>query len=110
MSENIGTRILQVRKDAGLIQSEFAESLGVTQSAISSLEIGINNNPTYDMLCAICNIYKVRAQWLLLGIGEVYTKESVLDLNTRELIEYQRKEIAYLKKQIQDFLVNQNAN
>ena len=103
--ETIGNRILQIRKDSGLNQSDFAQKLGVvTQSTISVLEVGVNVNPTYDTICAICQKFNVRSQWLLFGLGAIYTKESDIDLNTKELIEYQRKEIAHLKQQIHSFL------
>lgn len=63
---NIGDRIKKSRKDAGLSQSDFAASIGVTQGFLSGLEKG-RYQPTADTLICIANIYQVDAAWLLTG-------------------------------------------
>ena len=45
----IGTRIAEIREQAGLSQSALARAIGISQSAISQIESG-ERNPSYDML------------------------------------------------------------
>lgn len=63
---NIGERIKKIRKEAGLSQVDFAESIDVTQGFLSGLEKG-RYQPTADTLICITNIYKIDATWLLTG-------------------------------------------
>lgn len=98
----IAGRFLKIRKDSGYNQSDFANQLGITQSSISTIEIGINDNPTFQTLCAICKQFGIRSQWLLFGEGEMYINKENQDANLLELIDYQKKEIAHIKQQLQD--------
>ena len=60
-------RLIKLRKELGLNQTDFANSIGLTQSGLSSLELG--GIPLRRMMAlAIEAVYGVRHQWLLHGI------------------------------------------
>lgn len=64
-------RIRKIRKDAGLTQAEFAETLGATRPMITSYEVGAVS-PPMPMIELICCKYSVRRDWLLSGDGSPY--------------------------------------
>ena len=52
----IGLKVRKLRKAAGFTQKQLAESLGVKQQVISSLERGDSVNPTLSTLEKIANV------------------------------------------------------
>ena len=65
------TRLKQLRKMLGINQTEFAQNLGITQTAYSMIENGIN--PLSDRhIKVICSIFNVSEQWLRNGDGEIF--------------------------------------
>ena len=44
------TRLVQLRKELGLTQEEFAEKIGYTRTAVSAWEIGRNEPSNSDTL------------------------------------------------------------
>ena len=60
----IGDRIKMLRNARKMTQSEFAERLGVTKSAVSSYENG-SRLPSYDVLIKMARIFKVSVDNLL---------------------------------------------
>jgi len=70
----MNNRIVELRKALGLSQTEFAESLGITQNFISLVENGKRDfsSRTKNTLCAL---YKVNLIWLETGVGEMFDKE-----------------------------------
>ncbi|MCL1999450.1 MAG: helix-turn-helix domain-containing protein [Turicibacter sp.] len=61
-------RIKQVRKEYGLNQKEFGESLGVKREALASYETGrvVPNNTFVQLLCTQ---YLINEKWLRTGEG-----------------------------------------
>lgn len=59
-AENLKT----LRKEAGLLQRELAEKLDLTKNAISGWEVG-RNQPDYDTLLRICDVFDVSADEIL---------------------------------------------
>lgn len=57
-----------MRKEQGLTQDEFAARIGITKSALSRLESGVNN-PGPQTLQLICQQFGVRRDWLTDGTG-----------------------------------------
>jgi len=70
----VGKRILQIREEAGLKQEEFAESLGLTKSAISGYETG-RRVPSNAILKSIAQTFSYNENWLLYGNGNPKTFE-----------------------------------
>lgn len=65
----LGERIRQVRLAHNLTQQSFAESLGIAQGFLSSLERG-RKVPSDTLLIALSSRYRVNERWLLTGHGE----------------------------------------
>ncbi len=68
LMQTIGDRIRQRRKAVGLTQVMLAKNAGVSQSAITHLESGRNENSKY--LPQIAEALNVEYNWLLSGKGD----------------------------------------
>lgn len=66
-------RIRELRKTLGLTLDKFGEPLGVTKTAISRLENGVNGI-TDQMIKSICREYNVNEEWLVNGKGEMFSE------------------------------------
>lgn len=76
--ENIGKRIKYVIKESGIKQKEMAESLCISDSALSQMingKIGLGN----QTISSICRMYNVNEEWLRTGAGEPFRSTDVLD-------------------------------
>ena len=69
----MNSRIRELRKTLGLTLEKFGEPLGVTKTAISRLENGINGI-TDQMVKSICREYNVNEEWLVNGTGEMFSE------------------------------------
>lgn len=67
----MNTRIKAVRKEAGLNQSQFAESLGLSRSMIARVEIGTEIFSDRS-LRELCRVYNINEEWLRTGEGDMY--------------------------------------
>ncbi|MCL2217197.1 MAG: helix-turn-helix domain-containing protein [Defluviitaleaceae bacterium] len=61
---NIGKRIKELRSAKGVTQTELAQRIGMTASAISSYEIG-ERQPSYDVLIKVAKQFNVTTDYLL---------------------------------------------
>lgn len=87
-------RIREVRQKAGLTQTEFAQAIGTTKNQLSKYELGAQDTPT-KIIIAVCENYKVDANWLLgLDIAQKYSEL----LNKISKIEYQNLAKEWLKE------------
>lgn len=68
---NTQNRIKEVRKAAGLTQTEFGERIGIKGNTITCYEKGIRD-PSEAIILAICREFNVREQWLRTGEGEMF--------------------------------------
>ena len=68
---NIGARIRQLRKQINLTQQAFADKAGVQRAYLADVERGVRE-PSFNMLRAIFETYKVSSDWLLTGEGSMY--------------------------------------
>ncbi len=64
--QSMGNRIKSRRKELRIKQNELAESLGISNNHISSIENG-REKPSLDMFLKICEELKVTPDYLLLG-------------------------------------------
>jgi transcriptional regulator with XRE-family HTH domain len=67
----MNTRILEVRKNAGLTQQAFADKIGVKRNTVAVYEAG-GCNVSDSVIKNICNEFSVREQWLRTGEGDMY--------------------------------------
>lgn len=66
------SRLKQLRKKLKINQTNFAKQLGLTQTAYSMIENGIN--PLADRhIKVICSVYNVSEDWLRTGSGEMFS-------------------------------------
>ena len=61
-------RIKQLRKELHMSQTEFASSIGLHRSTISSYECG-RVEPPENIQNSICQVFKVNRRWLSDGEG-----------------------------------------
>ena len=71
-------RLYEIRKNAGMTQSELAEKLDVSRQAISRWEMG-TAKPEFENLIAISNIFDVSIDYLLKGSETASTATSQPD-------------------------------
>jgi transcriptional regulator with XRE-family HTH domain len=76
-------RIRLVRKTLGLKQGEFALRIGLTQTALSMIELG-KTTLTDKNIKLICATFAIDEDWLRTGNGEMYGVESPYE---KELLE-----------------------
>lgn len=69
-SENIGSRLKEVRGHLDLPQKAFAKLIGVTQTTISGIESG-RANPSRQLLKNVCMRFGVSEDWLAEGEGNM---------------------------------------
>ena len=70
-------RIRAARKALKLNQLEFANRIGLSQTALSMIEVG-NNPITNKNIKLICATFNVNEQWLRTGIGEIFNASPYL--------------------------------
>lgn len=73
---NPETRLTDLRNLLNKTQVEFANDLGVTQSALSQIENG-NRKISTEKLVKITEMYGINANWLLNGLGTVFHTRKV---------------------------------
>lgn len=72
----IGTRLYQIRMDAGLSQPEFAAIADTTKQYVSQIESGRNQTPGPEYIEKWCQHFGLRTRWVLTGTGPKYAKDS----------------------------------
>lgn len=80
------TRIKALRKQLGLTQTEFGESVGVKGNTVTGYETGLRT-PSDAVVLAICKEYSVNEEWLRTGNGEMFRQKTRSD----EMAEYAAK-------------------
>ena len=82
----IANRISKIRSELNLTQTDLAEKLNISKSAVSHMERG-ERAVTERTISDICEKFNVNREWLTEGIGDPFTEhetESVLDLLKKE--------------------------
>lgn len=68
-NKKIGERIKELRKKKGMSQQELGETIGLSQNAISKIEIG-QTQLTLEHLYNIANTFDVSPDYICMGIDE----------------------------------------
>lgn len=68
-------RIKELRKELGLTQQKFANSIGVKQNTVAQYEIG-RNPPTDTVVALICREFDVNEEWLRTGVGPMLREKT----------------------------------
>ena len=66
----LGQRLHDARKRRGYTQDSLAREIGVSRGVIYNLEKG-KTEPQAIVLNAVCQILKIRKDWLVNGTGEM---------------------------------------
>jgi transcriptional regulator with XRE-family HTH domain len=74
---SLGGRIRQIRQSRGLTQKDFAESLGIAQGLLSSIEQG-KKVPSTTLLIAMTHLYQINEEWLASGEGNPDIEEHAI--------------------------------
>ena len=99
---NILDRIRQVRKALGLKQGEFADRIGLTQTALSMIELE-KVALTEKNIKLICATFAVNENWLRTGDGKMFNSMSPYE---KELLSvYER-----LTEDTQEFILDMARN
>jgi transcriptional regulator with XRE-family HTH domain len=91
-------RIRAIRKKLGINQGEFARRIGLTQTAMSSIEVG-KSKLTEQNIKLICVTFNVNEQWLRTGEGDMFGSLASYE---KELLEMYRQ----LTEETQDFILD----
>lgn len=105
--ETYGERLKHLRKELGLAQDAFAESIGMTKSGISGIERGANNL-TGQVVNAICREYGVSEKWLRDGEGEMFVPVTRNEKIARFAGELMKEETPEFRRQIVEILADLN--
>lgn len=70
MELTFGEKVKALREDSDLNQTQLGEAINVTQRKISYIECG-KFEPSLDDIVALCNFFKVSADYLL-GVPSDY--------------------------------------
>lgn len=83
--KTINDRIEYLRRSFGYPVSAFARKLGGSKSAmINVLSDSKNEDPSFKIIKAIVKVFPVSEEWLLLGMGEPFTKDDISDYKYSE--------------------------
>jgi len=102
VEKNILDRIRSVRKALNLRQGEFAGRIGLTQNALSMIELE-KVTLTEKNIKLICTTFAVNEKWLRSGQGEMFNAASPYE---KELIEVFNK----LTEETQGFILDMAQN
>jgi transcriptional regulator with XRE-family HTH domain len=91
-------RIRAIRRELGINQGEFARRIGLTQTAMSMIEVG-KSKLTEQNIKLICVTFNVNEHWLRTGEGEMFGSLSPYE---KELLETYRQ----LTEETQDFILD----
>ena len=105
--ETYGERLKHLRKELGLAQDAFAESIGMTKSGISGIERGANNLRG-QVVNAICREYGVSEKWLCDGEGEMFVPVTRNEKISRFAGELMKEETPEFRRQIVEILADLN--
>lgn len=76
---SFGSRLKELRKEAGLTQEELAQKIGKTRSAVAGYEAE-NKEPGIDTLAVLAQLFGVSLEYLV-GISDI-KKPNVLNLHS----------------------------
>lgn len=68
-------RIKKIRNSMNISQTDFAQKLSVSRSAVCKMESG-ENYPSEQTIKLICNEFSVNEDWLRTGKGEMFIPKS----------------------------------
>jgi transcriptional regulator with XRE-family HTH domain len=83
-------RLRQIRKVLGLSQAEFGKKIGMSNVAVSYMELG-RTALSEQNIRLICLSFGVREEWFRTGRGDMLDEEAALSAGEKRLIEVFRR-------------------
>ncbi len=80
---NIGQRLVDLRKQYQLTQQQVAERIWVNKASISAYELG-TRQPSYEVLIKLARLYGVSTDYLL-GVAEQHRTVPVDGLSDKQI-------------------------
>ena len=77
-------QLKEIRKNTGLTQQEFAKELDVALSTVASVENG-TREISKSVMKVLIEKYKVSANWLLTGEGEMFTTSENTEVSKEQI-------------------------
>ncbi|MCK5057074.1 MAG: helix-turn-helix transcriptional regulator [Candidatus Aminicenantes bacterium] len=75
-SEEVGTRIRNIRKAIKLKQKEFVTKLHIADTSLSDIENG-KHNPNFDFLVNLAQEFNVNLDYVFFGKGEMFADRTL---------------------------------
>ena len=107
-------RLKEIRHENNMSQKKFADKVGLSQTHLSSLEVG-TRNITRRNAVDICEAFNINLEWFISGKGEKYKnivdKFVIDDPEVKEFVELYVKadnETKYLIKKLIEKTLNEN--
>ena len=97
--EKLGQLILQLRKEKGLTQEQFAEKLGVSNRSVSRWENG-TNMPDFDVVIEIVKHFDITVDEFLNGERKKHSTEHKETETIQKISDYNRIEKQKIQKRI----------
>ena len=72
-------RLKKLRSALNLNQQQFSSAINISRSAVAGYETGTVNIPDRTIV-DICRVFNVNEAWLRTGDGEMFRKESNMDV------------------------------
>jgi len=102
MTDDLNSRVKQVRTTLNISQRDFAKRIFISQTLLGNIELGVRNvNDRTVQL--IVNSFNVNKNWLLTGEGEMFSVHAV-DIKLSNLID----NFNQLDITLKDFLLEQS--
>jgi transcriptional regulator with XRE-family HTH domain len=86
MIEGLKERFASIRREKGLNVKEFAASLQMEPTTVSSIESG-KREPSKEVLLHLAIYYEVSLNWIFTGVGEKHLTKAIMpDQNRHPLL------------------------
>lgn len=73
---SIGERFREIRRSKNLKQIDFAQAIGISQSALVTYERG-ERDPPAAAIVALCRTFDVNPDWALMGRGATFRADQI---------------------------------
>ncbi len=72
---NVSERISRILKDSRKSQSDFAQSIGVSDRTLRAY-LSDSTNPSIDAIQSMAEYYNANCNWIILGEGPIYRDQT----------------------------------
>ena len=86
MAGSIGDRFKEIRKMLEFNQRKFASELGISQTHISSIELG-KDQPSSSLIRLVCMQYNLNEDWLVTGVGTPIKETANIEIPENNMLE-----------------------